>query len=96
MLKNAKTRLSSILHKNELVVNVNEDQETMAHQMVHYKLMTVPVVGENNVFLGVIPSDTLVDIIEREAAEDVYKISALTPIKHTYFETPFIKLIVST
>ena len=93
VLKNAQTRLGSILRKNELVVDVNQDQETIAHQMVHYKLMTVPVVGENNVFLGVIPSDTLVDIIEREAAEDVYKISAMTPIKHTYFETPFLKLL---
>lgn len=93
VLKNAKTRLSSILRKNELVVNVKQDQETIAHQMVHYKLMTVPVVGDDNVFLGVIPSDTLVGIIEREAAEDVYKISALAPIKHTYFETPFLKLL---
>ncbi len=93
VLKNAKTRLSLILRKNELVVNVKADQEAIAHQMVHYKLMTVPVVGDNNVFLGVIPSDTLVDIIEREAAEDVYKISALAPIKHTYFETPFLKLL---
>lgn len=93
VLKNPKTRLSSILRKNELVFNVTADQETIAHQMVHYKLMTVPVVGDNNVFLGVIPSDTLVGIIEREAAEDVYKISALAPIKHTYFETPFAKLL---
>lgn len=93
VLKNPQTRLGSILRKNELVVDVNQDQETIAHQMVHYKLMTVPVVGEHNVFLGVIPSDTLVDIIEREAAEDVYKISAMTPIKHTYFETPFLKLL---
>ena len=55
--------------------------------------MTVPVVGENDVFLGVIPSDTLVDILEQEAADDVYKISALTPIRHTYFETPFAQLL---
>lgn len=93
VLKNPKTRLASILRKNELVVNVKQDQEAIAHQMLHYKLMTVPVVGDDNVFLGVIPSDTLVDIIEREAAEDVYKISAMTPIKHTYFETPFMKLL---
>ncbi len=93
VLKNPQTRLSSILRKNDLVVNVDEDQETIAYRMVHYKLMTVPVVGDNNVFLGVIPSDTLVDVLEREAAEDVYKISALTPIKNTYFETPFTKLL---
>ncbi len=93
VLKNPKTRLSEILRKNSLVAGVNDDREKIAHQMVHYKLMTVPVVGENDVFLGVIPSDTLVDILEQEAADDVYKISALTPIRHTYFETPFAQLL---
>ncbi len=93
VLKHPHTRLSAILRKNELVVHVQEDQEEIAHRMVHYKLMTVPVVGDKNVFLGVISSDTLVDVLEQEAAEDVYKMSALTPIKHTYFETSFVRLL---
>jgi magnesium transporter len=93
VLKPAQTRLSSILRKNELVVGVNEDQERIAHQMVRYSEMTVPVVGENNVFLGIIPSEALVTVLEQEAAEDVYRISAVGDIKHTYFETPFLKLL---
>lgn len=93
VLKNPKTRLSEILRKNELVVDVDEDREAIAHKMIHYNLMTVPVVGEHDVFLGVIPSDTLVDIIEQEAADDVYKISALKPIRHSYFEMPFGQLL---
>ena len=93
VLKAPKTRISSILRPNELVVGADEDQEKIAHQMVHYGVMTVPVVGDNNVFLGAIPSEELVHIIEQEAAEDVYRISALTPIKHTYFETSFFKLL---
>lgn len=93
VLKNPKTRLGEILRANELVVDVNEDRETIAHRMVHYGLMTVPVVGEHDVFLGVIPSDTLVDILEQEAADDVYKISALKPIRHAYFDMPFGQLL---
>lgn len=93
VLKPPQTRLSSILRKNELVVTADEDQEKIAHQMMRYNLMTVPVVGENNVFLGVIPSEVLVEVIEQEAAEDVYKISAVGPIKHTYFETAFGQLL---
>lgn len=93
VLKPPQTRLSSILRKNELVVGVNEDQERIAHQMVRYSEMTVPVVGDNNVFLGIIPSEALVNVLEQEAAEDVYRISAVGTIKHTYFETPFLKLL---
>src|SRR5579859_289829 len=92
VLKHPTTRLSSFLKKNEMIVNVNEDQEVVAQRMVHYGLMTVPVVDNNGLFLGVISSDTLVDIIEQEASEDVYKMSAMTPIKQTYFETSFFRM----
>ncbi len=93
VLKNCNSRLHSILHKNELVVKVDEDQKTVSSSMIHYKLMTVPVVDKDNIFLGIISSDILVEIIEQEAAEDVYKMSALAPIKHAYFDTSFKKLL---
>ncbi len=92
VLKNPKERLSSILRQNELVINVDEDKEAIAQNMIHYHLMTVPVVGNNNQFLGIIPSETLVEVIEEEAAEDVYRISAMTNIKESYFETSFFSL----
>ncbi len=92
VLKSPAARLNSFLRKNELVAHVTEDQETIAKKMIHYHLMTVPVVGENNYFLGVIPSETLVAIIEQEASEDVYRISAMTPITKTYFETSFFRI----
>lgn len=86
------TKLQSIIKKDELVVKADEDREKIAQEMVKYKLSSVPVISDSNIFLGMIDSEELADIIEQEAAEDVYKISALTPIKHTYFETPFLKL----
>lgn len=93
VLKSPSTRLESILRPNDLIVQVYEDREDIAKKMMHYNLMTVPVVSADNVFLGAIPSDTLVEIIEQEASEDIYRMAALTPIKHTYFETPFFKLL---
>jgi len=92
VLKNGKERLASILRPNSLIVDVDQDREEIAQQMVHYNLMTAPVVSHDGIFLGVISSDTLVEVIEQEASEDIYRISALTPIKNTYFETSFFKL----
>lgn len=93
VLQPAKTRISSVLRKDEYVAAPNEDQEQVAQYMTHYNLMTVPVASQSGIFLGVIPSEELVDILEQEAAEDVYKISGMTPIKYAYFETPFHKLL---
>lgn len=93
VLKSPETRISTIMKTNELVALAEEDREDIVKKMMHYHLTTVPVVDKENIFLGVIPSDTLVEVIEQEASEDIYRMSALTPIKHTYFETPFFKLM---
>ncbi len=93
VLKNPLTRLRSILRKNDLVITAQEDREEVAQKMTHYKLTIAPVVNEHNIFLGVISSDTLIDIIEKESSEDVYRMSALAPIKNTYFQTSFYRLL---
>jgi magnesium transporter len=82
-------RISSFMHKNELIANANEDREKIAKEMVHYGVTTVPVIGNDNIFLGVISGDTLVDVLVEEAVEDVQKMAAMTPLTRPYFETPF-------
>lgn len=94
VLKHPQTRLSSIMRENELVLQVHQDQEEVAQQMTHYNLTIAPVVDTDGTFLGVIPGDALVEIIEQEASEDIYRMAAMTPIKNTYFETPFWRLLL--
>jgi magnesium transporter len=85
--------LSSILRKDVFVAQADDDQELVANKMVHYNLSIVPVVGKDNYFLGVVTSQTLVDIIEEESAENVYRMSAMTPVKGTYFDVSFFRLL---
>ncbi len=89
VLQKPETPIKDFMRQNEFVVQAQEDQQSIAQRMMHYNLNIAPVVGENNFFLGVIPSTTLVDIIEEESAEDVYRMSAMSPIKGTYLETSF-------
>ncbi len=95
VLQTPKTRLSEFLRKNQLVAQAYEDQESIAKRMVHYNLTTVPVVGADNHFLGVIPSETLMDVLVEEASEDVQKMAALAPMKRTYLEMPVYKILIS-
>jgi len=89
VINRPETPLTHILQKNELVIGVHEDQEKVAQQMHHYGLLSAPVVDEHNHFLGVITADDIVDIVEEEASEDVYKMSGLAPVEHSYFQTSF-------
>lgn len=93
VLKSPNSRLDSIIRTDELIVNVSEDRQEVAKKMIHYGLTNVPVIGDDRNFLGVIPSEALVEIVEEEASEDIYRMSALTPIKYSYFETPFRTLL---
>src|SRR3990167_9177889 len=93
VMHSPKTQLVSIIKSNEYVAHVDEDQELVAQKMLHYHLTTIPVISKEDQFLGVISSETLAEILEQESAEDVYRISAMSAIKHTYFETPFFKLL---
>jgi magnesium transporter len=89
IINKPETPLTHIIHKNELLIGAHEDQEEVAKQMHHYGLLSAPVVDENNYFLGVITADDIVDIVEEEASEDVYKMSGLAPVEHSYFQTSF-------
>jgi magnesium transporter len=94
VLQNPKERIQSFMRESEVVAQAHEFREDIAQKMVHYSLMTVPVVDENNHFLGVIPSQTLIDVLVEQASEDVQKMSALAPMKYPYFETPFFRLLL--
>ncbi|MCX5922233.1 MAG: magnesium transporter [Candidatus Dependentiae bacterium] len=93
VLHQSQSLISSFMQENEYVAQAEEDRETVAKYMVHYSLMTIPVVGKGNHFLGVISSETLVDVLVEEASEDVQKMAALTPLKYPYFETSFFKML---
>jgi len=93
VLKPPQTLISSFMQKNELVINADEDREAVAKKMVHYGLTVAPVVDKRNHLLGVIPGDTVMDVIVEEASEDVQKMSALAPLKYPYFETSFWRIL---
>ena len=93
MLRSPTTLLSSILKKVPYAAFPNEDQESVAQKMVHYSMMTVPVVNEEQFLIGVIQEDDLIDIIQKEAMEDVQRISA-APDTTSYFEVSFGKQLL--
>jgi len=93
VLSKPETFLANIMLPNELQVGVDEDQEEVANQMHHYELMYVPVVDKQNHFLGIITADDVVDIIKQEEGEDVYKMSGVTPVDHSYFATTIWTLV---
>ncbi len=95
VVRTPEARISEFMKKNDLVATADEDQETIAKRMVHYNLATVPVIGSEGYFLGVITSETLADVLVEEASEDVQRMAALAPMKRPYLETPLYTILIS-
>jgi magnesium transporter len=92
LLHKPEERISHFLRKNELVARPEQDQETIAKQMVHYNITIVPVADDDYLFLGIITGETLVDVLVEEASEDASRMAGVVPSKYPYFQTSLLRL----
>ncbi len=68
-------KISDIYISNVDFVNVNDDVEDVAKVMQKYDLEAIPVVDDNQILLGRITIDDIVDVIKEEADKD-YQLAA--------------------
>lgn len=68
-------RLGDIMSTDVISVNVDSDQEEVADLVDKYDFMAVPVVDAENRLMGVVTIDDVLDIVEEEATEDIYKMA---------------------
>ena len=69
------TPLTTIMSTDVISVRVETDQEEVAKIASQYDLLAVPVVDAENVLVGIVTIDDLVDVLRAEATEDFYKLA---------------------
>ena len=67
---NSKTKLKEIMVKKVHKVRPETDQEEVAQLVAQYNYLAVPVVDTDNILLGIVTVDDVVDVIREEATED--------------------------
>ncbi|ATX81350.1 magnesium transporter [Mariprofundus ferrinatatus] len=55
-----------------------QDQEEVAHIFERYDVLALPVVDEQGVLIGRITADDVIDVIQDEATEDMFRLAALS------------------
>jgi magnesium transporter len=84
--------IHDIMETKVVTVRDTDDQEKAAQEFREYDLLAMPVVDADNRLVGIITSDDVIDVIEEEATEDVYRMGAVVPLEDNYLETSFVKL----
>lgn len=74
--------LSEIMDEEVISVRATDDQEEVARIVAKYDLLCVPVVDENNVILGIVTVDDIIDVITEEATEDIYRMGGTDEEEH--------------
>ncbi|NMC12649.1 MAG: magnesium transporter [Chloroflexi bacterium] len=81
------TLIMDIMDPDVISVKAGMDQEKVAELMLRYDLLALPVVDENNVLLGIITIDDVMDVVVEEATEDIQKLGGAQPLDEPYLLT---------
>lgn len=69
-------KIRTIMYERIISVTVTTDQEVVAQIVERYDFLAIPVVDESNVLVGIVTVDDIIDIVIKEANEDIEKLSA--------------------
>jgi magnesium transporter len=69
--------VGDIAHREFISVRTDTDQEESARLMERYNLNQLPVVDEEGRLMGVILAEDMVDVVEAEATEDMYRMAGV-------------------
>ncbi len=68
--------IKEIMYERVISVSAYTDQEEAARILEKYDFLALPVVDENRVLIGIVTFDDMLDVIIKEANEDIEKLSA--------------------
>ncbi len=84
--------ISSIMDDDVIYAATTEDQADVAEQFKKYDIVSMPVVDGEMRLVGLITIDDVVDVMEDETTEDIYKMAAMAPIEDSYMSTSVFSL----
>jgi magnesium transporter len=90
--------LSDMMIRDVHKVHVTTDQEEVARLVSRYNLLAIPVVDHNDVLVGIITVDDVIDVLREEATEDILKmagasgdeISSFSVVRSTRVRLPWL------
>ena len=81
------TTLAEIMTCDVVFVHTDTDQEEVARTIQRYDIVALPVVDSEERLVGVVTVDDVIDIIEKEATEDIYALGGVQSDRNNYFQT---------
>lgn len=86
-------KLEEIMDGFYVKLNINDSKETAVDLFKQYDRSALPVTNDDNVLLGVITVDDVLDVEEEKNTKEMQRFGGLESLDYPYVKTPFFSLI---
>ena len=80
--------VADLMSENIISVYDYDDRELAVKLVSKYDLIAIPVVDRDNILRGIITVDDIIDVMEEEATEDLYKLAGSSEHERDVAEKP--------
>lgn len=87
------TPVVELLDQQPVTLKATDDQETAVSTFKKYDRTILPVVDSNDVLVGVVTVDDVLDVAEQEATEDIQKIGGMEALGAPYLQIALPEMI---
>lgn len=87
------TSVLELLENQQLFLRAMDAQETAVTAFKKYDVTILPVVDSQDVLLGVVTVDDILDVAEREATEDIQRLGGMRALESAYLKTGIFEMV---
>ena len=93
LLKPLEAKVSEIRDQTFVALKVNDSQEEALNAFRKYDRAALPVIDSNEILVGIVTSDDMLDVAEEEATEDIQKFGGMEALDEPYMHISLLKMV---
>jgi len=93
VLADPDTAVEELIDQQPVYLSAYADREEAVEVFRKYDEVALPVVDENNVLVGIVTIDDVMDVQAEEDTEDFHKIVAVAALEEPYFATTYAEML---
>ena len=93
LLRPLTAKVSQIRDETFVALNVNDSQQDALNVFRRYDRVALPVLDSSGVLVGIVTSDDMLDVAEKEATEDIQKFGGMEALNEPYMRIPLWRMV---
>ena len=93
LLRPLTAKVSQIRDETFVALNVNDSQQDALNVFRRYDRVALPVLDSSGVLVGIVTSDDMLDVAEKEATEDIQKFGGMEALEEPYMRIPLWRMV---